>query len=343
MRTNRAMRTLAVLLAALAHTLPSAHGHPVHVQSGVVTLTEDRVEVRFTIDARKLAHPGMTALTVADELQRSLRVFDEYGAPLVLDDVRQVDADQSDVTTLHLTYAPDERCHYVTFQQRLPADAMMHRRQLQLTIVRSDEGTPTGRRIRLSSAGNAVTIGRHPADSRTDLGDIDPFCDPVLLLRPAAPNGQLELHLPASLVETWLPIERTQRDVITADEFDTLVPKLRRWFAQQFSSAARDDAMSIRSVRLLRPGDTLNGIVDRGSHRTGNVGFWCARIAIAADIQNPSEQPAELRCELFNSAVLSLPVLVFDENMDVAGRRTVSTYSPTIRLDRSIGNPPATQ
>lgn len=326
-------RAILILLTALLLGAEWAHGHPVQIQSGIVELNDDRVDVQFVISAGEAEHLGTTVSAIADEVQRSLNLFDEYGVRVTLAGAKRAAAADVDGATLRLSYALKNDCRYLTFQQRLPDDALAHHRQLQLSIVRAGEHESDARTIRLSSAGNAVTIPRRPTAPAFDLDAIDPFGDPLLLLRPGDSVAQLELHLPLPLLETWIPIDRAQRDVFTADDLSSLAPKLRRWFPKQLSITGRADAISIRRARLLRPGDAASDDVAHDERRTDDVGFWCARIAIVAEVHASLEQPAELTCDLFNSAVLSLPVIVLDDAGAVQQRRTLSTYTPTMQIN----------
>lgn len=345
------MRRRMSIAGAVASALIAGHvatAHPVHVQAGTVTLADRRVTVQFPISPKQAEHFGTTTGAIADELQRSLYIFDEFGRQIATDDVQRLVMPQSGLTMLRISYVPDEQAGHLTFQQRISADSTSHHRQLQLSITHLDHSAVKPRIIRLSSHGNAVTIDTAVGSSAAASQGFDPYHEPLLLLRPSVKAASLELHIPAPLMETWLPVAREHPDALSANDLRSLAPTLRRWFQQRFAVEDADSvALTIRTITMLRPGEQMTEQPAGHDRRDADIGFWCARLVVVAAIETSSvESRASLRCDAFNSAVLTLPVALVDDESTMTFLAPLTTYCPSMSLpglteSRSDGAVPA--
>lgn len=319
----------SIVIAILCNALAA---HPVHVQHGEIRLDDHRVEVRFPISAHDTAHFRESIDEIADNLIRNLYIFDQTGVLL------HPECTTHDEAGCSMTFTVDDDVRYLTFQQRVESNAISQGRLMQFNMTRGDlETLPS---MRLSAGGNAETIPLRSGSSVSESKQFDRFHELLLIVTPGDSAVELEVYVPAPLLETWLPVRRKDSDVLTIDELDQCKSAIAEWLTSRLTAegAGVSEQVEVHRIVLLGPtSDCIadlpqsNGTSDPTRAETNAVGYWCARIGVQATLKiDKNSNEIALRCALFNSRVLTMQTVV------VAGGsrqwQKLSTYEPVLRL-----------
>lgn len=328
-----------VLIAATGLTLAlvsfAARAHPAHVQRGEMTLREGGVTVRFPIDAQDAVHHGTTVDEVSHDLSSSFYMFDEFGRRVMPVSVMTDAAG----CTIRFDISGDQQ--FATFQQRIESPQIARNRLMQLDVTRADEQKLPS--LQLSAGGNAETIDLRPqGDEHNKWDRVDRFHELLLVITTVDDGTALELHVPAALLETWLPLRRACADAIEQRELEQCADSIRNWFAAGLAAESAGEAIPMQITRIVLLGPACDDLSelsppsrntsDGRSQPTEAVGYWCARIAIEAtlSVEKSTLSNLELRCGLFNSRVLTMKAVV--QTPAEPTWHTFSTYEPRVRV-----------
>ncbi len=243
--------------------------------------------------------------------------------------------------TYALEHAVRRPPRYLTFQQHLGSEHVPMPIRLALSVTATDR--PTARFIQLTNRGNAETLeftwsdptarratstlaalkeSRHPGyASRRDR-----FKIVYARLHIDGKVVHCDIYMPLVLLETWLPLRRSDRDFIGAKEMAEARERLRAFFAGHNQILINGHRAAPSTIGLALLGPDAVSIAEPEAER---LGAWSARVGVRLTYETdiPVSQ-VELVWDLFNNVVLNAAVeIVFgDSRSEIA----VTPYSPSV-------------
>jgi len=333
-----------------------SNAHDISVSRGTLVVQRDALQAELTIPAADLLHycrPARCETLSAKEVDSLIERYSHHVlanfvirdaageriAPRLTvngHDLAQADAWPWDVVRkasvkYRIAYAIAPPPSFLTLQQTFFRDGPSHAAQLSLFVAASPDGP--GRTIQLTNRGNVETLEiKWPdrEDARPQVRIADEFKSVSARLSIEDSQATLDIHMPLTLLETFLPIDRADRNFLTPAEQSAAAARLQDFFAGRNALHAdgKRIAPRVAALRMLAPDE--NELVDAPPRR---LGAWSARMGVRLCYPlDAAPQTLELHWDLFNSAVLEATVCL------AAGAefRTerLSSYAPMLRWPR---------
>ncbi|MCZ6699137.1 MAG: hypothetical protein O7D94_09430 [Planctomycetota bacterium] len=208
----------------------------------------------------------------------------------------------------------------------------------------------TDRFIRLTSGGNVETLAFFPCDPeraharKPTLGrgersaraeealDVSRFKSVRAFVYIDEDRVRIDVFMPVTLVETWWPIDRADRDFLEPAEMNAARDRLLGLFTHQNQLSIDGRRASPEAVQLEFLGPCAIGMKHR--EPTRRLGAWTARVgaSLRYKVDSPPDN-VELVWRLFNSAVLNAhATVVFNKDRH---EHRLTTYQPAVAWHRS--------
>lgn len=320
-----------VIIALIVIRADRVDAHPIHVQRGSVSFKDNQMTVRFQVSGHDAEHMNSTVDAASRDLIRCLYVFDEHGEALSA----KTTTINDDGCAIEFKLGDEQR--FVTFQQRIGPETIVRNRMIELELVRTESADSST--VRLSAGGNAETIGVRHAELPEESKRVDRFHELVVFVTPNEEHVELELHVPAPLLESWIPFDRAKEDSIRATEIERNTDAITKWFLERLTptESGGERALRVEQVALLDPSiprlphESAPAVESQSARpKETIVGYWCARIVVKAIIEHPTGAQLDLNCKIFNSKVMTAKAAII--NGGNVTWTTLSTYAPHLRV-----------
>jgi hypothetical protein len=356
-------RRLVGLIVAAIGLIPlcsrPVRAHVISIGRGTVVVYPNRLTVELKVTAEDFVHyyglgtssklPLTSEVLLqlaarhAHQLQEHLIIRESEGHQLsgrlisqTMDPALSENLDGERLRSLRVTYlfeyALASTPRHLSFQQAPGEGAAALPSQLYL------EARPVGsddlQVIRLTNGGNVETLKfEWPGDGggRPSISRVDELQAVVACLDVHEVDVRVTLEIPLPMLETFLSIERADRDFLEVSEQMAAMPRLRAFFQGRNPIWINGQALNASDTKLEFLDIDSSGL-DKSTHST-RLGAWMTRVTVIQSYK-PNSRPdqIELHWNLFNAAVLEAEAIVVCN-----GRRSnhrISTYEPTLRWSR---------
>jgi hypothetical protein len=320
-RAEGALLLALAFLLALALATGGASAHGVHQDRG-----EARVEAGRVVTIVEVESHGTATVAPA------LVVRDESGRPLASTTTWEATGATSRPRCRieHVLGAPTRR---LTFQIEPDRGSGLARR-LALD-VEAQPGAAAQTMI-LTSGGNAETVdiavrsAAPPACGPGALDGPERLRSVLALVRVDGDDVRLDVVMPLTLLETWLPLERASADRITAAEQAAARPRILELVAGRTSLHSGGHRLVATDADVTFLG--LDDLAADGLPRPADLGALTARVRVSLRHRASRADSIDLAWDLWNGAVLEARAFLVDGPACV--KRRLSTYEPGVSLRR---------
>ncbi|MBK8267759.1 MAG: hypothetical protein IPK83_05415 [Planctomycetes bacterium] len=224
------------------------------------------------------------------------------------------------LVTYTIDYAVRESPRFITLQQRFGDDTTAVPSQLVLSVRSAD--SPSGRMIQLTSGGNFETVDLQRCDAarvdgssqvaegetsgeRAFVMGAGRFNEIVGVVKRDPAGCIVDVFIPLTLLETFMPVPRSEVDFLSATEITTQCAALKAYFSDKppavfLRQGGVETESTIERVAFLAPWQWRMEDVAAAPRR---LGAWSSRIVVRVRCDAPDV--AELDWRLLNAAVMN--------------------------------------
>lgn len=353
-------RAVVALGAALLIAAP-LHAHVISAERGSVVVQPHRVTVKWQVQAEDFAHyyglgrvasRPFTMETIrrsadehADYLMAHLIIRDSTGERLVgkagAQTMEAADGGNDDDKALRglrvnyvFEYPLKAPPRFLSFQRSLRESAGWSPSQISLAVrLAENDCTET---IRLTRGANVETLEFDWANA----GRGQPvIVGPVTRLKTisacvdvAGEEVRVAVEIPLPLLETFLDVERVDREFVEISEQEKAVPRLSAFLSGRNPIRINGVAAEAGLTRLQFVHAGLRG--EDAGDASARLGAWMTVVRFVRTYQCDSmPRDFELQWNLFNPAVLVATAAITCDGRVSTHR--ISTYEPTLRWSRA--------
>jgi hypothetical protein len=356
-------RRIVVVIVAATGLIPlcsrSIRAHVISIGRGTVVVHPDHFTVELKVAAEDFVHyfgPGTTPSLplVSEAIQRvAARHADQFLEHLVIrqsegirlygrlvsqtmDPALNANSDGERLRSLRVNYVFEYALkyppRYLSFQQSQSEGIVTLPSQLYLDV--RPVGSDDLQVIRLTNGGNVETLKFNwPGNGggRPSIGRVDELQAVTAYVDVGDNDVRVTIEIPLPVLETFLSVERADRDFLEVSEQLAAMPRLRAFFQGRNPILINGRALNASDTKLEFLDIDSSGL-ETSTHST-RLGAWMTRVKVIQSYK-PNSRPdqIELQWNLFNPAVLEAEAI-----LACNGRRSnhrISTYEPTLRWSR---------